>query len=141
MLGGKYGHGVPCHHGEQDAFLSDDARHHHRRRVRYRHRRLHSGHDKIAAPAIRGYGANRIDVYAWGAKNKDWKDFEEYLDSLDEVAAWSPQSQYWDWQNGGVQYRSKKMDSNSSDNGYLQMYFVNEHYGEVTSMSISAGAT
>ena len=66
-------------------------------------------------------GANRIDVYAWGAKNKDWKDFEEYLDSLDEVAAWSPQSQYWDWQNGGVQYRSKKMDSNSSDNGYLQM--------------------
>ena len=36
-------------------------------------------------------------------------------------------------------YRSKKMDSNSSDNGYLQMYFVNEHYGEVTSMSISAG--
>ena len=31
------------------------------------------------------------------------------------------------------------MDSNGSDSGYLQMYFVNEHYGEVTSMSISAG--
>ena len=97
------------------------------------------GTTKLQRLQYEAMGANRIDVYAWGAKNKDWKDFEEYLDSLDEVAAWSPQSQYWDWQNGGVQYRSKKMDSNSSDNGYLQMYFVNEHYGEVTSMSISAG--
>ena len=97
------------------------------------------GTTKLQRLQYEAMGANRIDVYAWGAKNKDWKDFEEYLDSLDEVAAWSPQSQYWDWQSGGVQYRSKKMDSNGSDSGYLQMYFVNEHYGECTSMSISAG--
>lgn len=97
------------------------------------------GTTKLQKLQYEAMGANRIDVYAWGARNKDWQEFEEYLDSLDEVAAWSPQSQYWDWQNGGVQYRSKKMDSNGSDSGYLQMYFVNEHYGEVTSMSISAG--
>ena len=97
------------------------------------------GTTKLQRLQYEAMGANRIDVYAWGAKNKDWKDFEEYLDSLDEVAAWSPQSQYWDWQSGGVQYRSKKMDSNGSDSGNLQMYFVNEHYGECTSMSISAG--
>ena len=97
------------------------------------------GTTKLQRLQYEAMGANRIDVYAWGAKNKDWKDFEEYLDSLDEVAAWSPQSQYWDWQSDGVQYRSKKMDSNGSDSGYLQMYFVNEHYGECTSMSISAG--
>ena len=75
------------------------------------------GTTKLQRLQYEAMGANRIDVYAWGAKNKDWKDFEEYLDSLDEVAAWSPQSQYWDWQNGGVQYRSKKMDSNSSEIG------------------------
>ena len=97
------------------------------------------GTTKLQKLQYEAMGANRIDVYAWGARNKDWQEFEEYLDSLDEVAAWSPQSQCWDWQNGGVQYRSQKMDSNGSDSGYLQMYFVNEHYGEVTSMSISAG--
>ena len=58
------------------------------------------GTTKLQRLQYEAMGANRIDVYAWGAKNKDWKDFEEYLDSLDEVAAWSPQSQYWDWQNG-----------------------------------------
>ena len=32
-------------------------------------------------------------------------------------------AQYWDWQNGGVQYRGKKMDSNSSNNGYTSDVF------------------
>lgn len=96
------------------------------------------GTTKLQRLQYEAMGANRIDVYAWGGRTRDWTDFEEYLDSLDTVAAWSPQSQFWDWQSDGVQYRSKKMGS-SSDNGYLQMYFANEHYGEVTSMSISAG--
>ena len=45
------------------------------------------GTTKLQRLQYEAMGANRIDVYAWGAKNKDWKDFEEYLDSLDEVAA------------------------------------------------------
>ncbi len=102
-------HGSQIHTQQQDPLAADHARHHHRRRVRHRHRRVHPG----ARPSCKSLqyeamGANRIDVYAWGARNKDWQEFEEYLDSLDEVDAWSPQSQYWDWQNGGVQYRSKK---------------------------------
>ncbi len=57
----------------------------------------------------------------------------------DKITAWSPQSQYYDWQNGGVQYRAKKLDNNSSNGGYTYMYFGNEHYGEVTSHTVSAG--
>ena len=52
------------------------------------------GTTKLQKLQYEAMGANRIDVYAWGARNKDWQEFEEYLDSLDEVAAWSPQSQY-----------------------------------------------
>ncbi len=51
-----------------------------------------------------------------GAPRADWKDFEEYLDNelADKVAAWSPQTQYYDWQSDGVQYRTQKLNN---DNG------------------------
>ena len=38
------------------------------------------GTTKLQRLQYEAMGANRIDVYAWGAKNKDWKDFEEYTD-------------------------------------------------------------
>ena len=65
-------------------------------------------------------------------------DFEEYLDTelADKVAAWSPQSQYYDWQSDGIQYRRQKL---TNENGMTYMYFGNQDYGEVTSRSISIG--
>ena len=77
-------------------------------------------------------GVNRIDIYGYGAKNRDWQEFEDYMtnDLSDKIAAWSPQSQYYDWQNSGIQYRAKRLDNNDSNSGYTYMYFGNEHYGE-----------
>ena len=48
---------------------------------------------------------------AGAARNQDWDEFEEYLDTelADKVEAWSPQFQYIDWQNEGVQYRGQKL--------------------------------
>lgn len=96
------------------------------------------GTSKLQRLQYEALGVNRIDVYGWGAKSKDWEDFEEYLDTelADKVAAWSPQTQYYDWQSDGIQYRSQKL---SNDNGYTYMYFGNQDYGEVTSHTISAG--
>ena len=86
-------------------------------------------------------GVNRIDVFGDGGRNKDWRDFEKYLDNklADKVAAWSPQIEYYDWQSGGVQYRTKKLDNQSGNQGWTNMYFGNEHYGEVANLTISAG--
>ena len=96
------------------------------------------GTSKLQRLQYEALGVNRIDVYGWGAKSRDWEDFEEYLDNelADNVAAWSPQTQYYDWQSDGIQYRSQKL---SNDNGYTYMYFGNQDYGEVTSHTISAG--
>ena len=96
------------------------------------------GTSKLQRLQYEALGVNRIDVYGRGAKSRDWEDFEEYLDTelADKVAAWSPQTQYYDWQSDGIQYRSQKL---SNDNGYTYMYFGNQDYGEVTSHTISAG--
>ena len=91
------------------------------------------GTSKLQRLQYEALGVNRIDVYGWGAKSRDWEDFEEYLDTelADKVAAWSPQTQYYDWQSDGIQYRSQKL---SNDNGYTYMYFGNQDYGEVTAI-------
>lgn len=96
------------------------------------------GGTKLQRLQYEAMGLNRIDVYGYGAKSKDWQDFEEYLDTelADKIAAWSPQSQYYDWQSDGIQYRTKKL---TNDNGYTYMYFGNQDYGEVTSRTISIG--
>ena len=96
------------------------------------------GTSKLQRLQYEALGVNRIDVYGGGAKSRDWEDFEEYLDTelADKVAAWSPQTRYYDWQSDGIQYRSQKL---SNDNGYTYMYFGNQDYGEVTSHTISAG--
>ncbi len=99
------------------------------------------GTSKLQRLQYEAMGVNRIDIYGYGAKNKDWEEFEDYMSNelADKIAAWSPQSQYYDWQNGGVQYRAKKLDNNSDNSGYTYMYFGNEYYGDVTSRAISAG--
>ena len=99
------------------------------------------GTSKLQRLQYEAMGVNRLDIYGYGAKNKDWEEFEDYMSNelSDKITAWSPQSQYYDWQNGGVQYRAKKLDNNSSNGGYTYMYFGNEHYGEVTSHTVSAG--
>ena len=96
------------------------------------------GTSKLQRLQYEAMGVNRIDVYGYGAKSKDWEDFEEYLDTelADKVAAWSPQTQYYDWQSDGIQYRSQTL---SNDNSYTYMYFGNQDYGQVTSHAISAG--
>ena len=80
------------------------------------------GTSKLQRLQYEAMGVNRIDVYGYGAKSKDWEDFEEYLDTelADKVAAWSPQTQYYDWQSDGIQYRSQTL---SNDNSYTYMYF------------------
>ena len=96
------------------------------------------GGTKLQRLQYEAMGVNRIDVYGYGAKSRDWQDFEEYLDTelADKVAAWSPQSQYYDWQSDGIQYRRQKL---TNENGMTYMYFGNQDYGEVTSRSISIG--
>ena len=83
-------------------------------------------------------GTNRIQVYGWGAKSKDWEEFEKLLDGelKDRVSGWSPQSQYWDWGNKGIQYRSMTL---TQDTGYTNMYYGNQNYGLVTNSVITAG--
>ena len=99
------------------------------------------GTSKLQRLQYEAMGVNRIDIYGYGAKNRDWQEFEDYMtnDLSDKIAAWSPQSQYYDWQNSGIQYRAKRLNNNDSNSGYTYMYFGNEHYGEVTSHAISAG--
>lgn len=96
------------------------------------------GGTKLQRMQYEAMGVNRIDVYGYGAKSRDWQDFEEYLDTelADKVAAWSPQSQYYDWQSDGIQYRRQKL---TNENGMTYMYFGNQDYGEVTSRSIAIG--
>ena len=100
------------------------------------------GTSKLQRLQYEAMGVNRIDVFGYGGRSKDWKDFEEYLDTelADKVSAWSPQIQYYDWQSDGVQYRTKKLSNDSdNNNGWTNMYFGNEHYGEVSNLTISAG--
>lgn len=82
-------------------------------------------------------GVNRINVSGWGAKSQDWEEFEAYLDEelADQVRAWSPQAQYYDWQGEGVQYRAQKLGSET--NTYI--YFGNQNYGAVTNHVLSIG--
>ena len=90
------------------------------------------GTSKLQRLQYEAMGVNRIDIYGYGAKNRDWQEFEDYMtnDLSDKIAAWSPQSQYYDWQNSGIQYRAKRLNNNDSNSGYTYMYFGNEHYGE-----------
>ena len=48
------------------------------------------GGTKLQRLQYEAMGVNRIDVYGYGAKNQDWQDFEEYLDTelADKVVAW-----------------------------------------------------
>ena len=96
------------------------------------------GTSKLQRLQYEAMGVNRIDVSGWGAKSNDWEDFEEYLDTelSDKVAAWSPQTTYYDWQSNGIQYRAQTL---SNENSYTYMYFGNQDYGEVTSHTISVG--
>ena len=67
-------------------------------------------------------GTNQIQIYGWGPRSADWKALETYIDTemKDEIKAWSPQGQYWDWQNKGIKYRSKTLEMNNT-----QIYFGN----------------
>ena len=78
------------------------------------------GTSKLQRLQYEAMGVNRIDVFGYGGRSKDWKDFEEYLDTelADKVSAWSPQIQYYDWQSDGVQYRTKKLSNDSDNNGW-----------------------
>ena len=51
------------------------------------------GTSKLQRLQYEAMGVNRIDVFGYGGRSKDWKDFEEYLDTelADKVSAWSPQ--------------------------------------------------
>ena len=62
------------------------------------------GTSKLQRLQYEAMGVNRIDIYGYGAKNRDWQEFEDYItnDLSDKIAAWSPQSQYYDWQNSGI---------------------------------------
>lgn len=83
-------------------------------------------------------GTNTVTVRGWGAKTQDWKEFENLLntDLKDKINGWSPQSQYQDWSNKGLQYRTTKLDTSKS---YTYMYYGNENYGKVTNNVITAG--
>ncbi len=98
------------------------------------------GTSKLQRLQYEAMGVNRIDVNACGATSRDWKEFEEYLDNdlADKVEAWSPQTQYYDWQSDGIQYRAQTL-SNTRITVDTHMYFGNQHYGEVTSLTITAG--
>ena len=93
------------------------------------------GTSKLQRMQFEAMGANQIQIYGYGPKNADWKAMEEYLDNemSDKVSAWSPQSQYWDWQNKGIKYRSKTLDVNNT-----QIYFGNQDYGVCTNNVITA---
>ncbi|MEF2743196.1 MAG: ABC transporter permease, partial [Agathobaculum butyriciproducens] len=55
------------------------------------------GTSKLQRLQYEAMGVNRIDIYGYGAKNRDWQEFEDYMtnDLSDKIAAWSPQSQYY----------------------------------------------
>ena len=81
-------------------------------------------------------GTNQIQISGYGPKRSDWNALEDFMDTelKDEIKGWSPQSQYWDWQNKGIQYRTKSLDVNNT-----QIYFGNEDYGMVTNNVITVG--
>lgn len=83
-------------------------------------------------------GTNRISVMGYGAKTQDWKQMEELLDTTlkNRINGWSPQSQYYDWSNKGLQYRTTKLDGQKYT---TYMYYGNENYGKVTNSIITAG--
>ena len=61
-------------------------------------------------------GLNRIQVYGSGAKRQDWINLEDYMNGelAPYINGWSPQSQYHDWENKGVQYRTMKLKGDKS---------------------------
>ena len=54
------------------------------------------GGTKLQQLQFEAMGTNRIDISGYGAKSRDWDDFEDYLsnDLADKVSAWYPQCQY-----------------------------------------------
>ncbi|MDR3767349.1 MAG: ABC transporter permease [Butyricicoccus sp.] len=83
-------------------------------------------------------GLNRIQVSGSGAKRQDWANLEDYMNGelAPYISGWSPQSQYYDWESKGVQYRTMKL---KSDKSTTYMYYGNEDYGKVTNSVITAG--
>lgn len=94
------------------------------------------GTSKLQRLQFEAMGTNQIQIYGYGPKNADWKALETYMDTdlASDIKAWSPQSQYYDWQNKGIKYRSKTLDVNNT-----QIYFGNEDYGVCTNNVITAG--
>ena len=94
------------------------------------------GASKLSRLQFEAMGTNQIQIYGSGLKKADWADLEQYMDDelKDDIKAWSPQSQYWDWQNKGIKYRTKSLDINNS-----QIYFGNQNYGTCTNNVISTG--
>lgn len=94
------------------------------------------GTSKLQRLQFEAMGTNQIQIYGSGPKNADWKALETYMDTeLDsDIKAWSPQSQYYDWQNKGIKYRSKTLDINNT-----QIYFGNQDYGICTNNVITVG--
>lgn len=94
------------------------------------------GMNKLQRLQYEAMGTNQIQIYGWGPKNADWAALEEYMDTelADSVKAWSPQSQYYDWQSKGVQYRSKTLSMDGT-----RIYFGNQDYGVCTNNTITVG--
>ena len=82
-------------------------------------------------------GTNKITISGWGLKQADWYKLEDTLsiDMKERVKGWSPQSNYYDWQSKGVQYRSKILSNETN----TRIYFGNQDYSTVTNMSIVSG--
>lgn len=83
-------------------------------------------------------GINTIEVSGYGPKSKDWKDFENFLntDLKDKIEGWSPQTSYYDWSNKGLTYRNTVL---KDDKSHTRMYYGNENYSLVTNNVIVAG--
>ena len=94
------------------------------------------GNAKLQRLQYEAMGTNQIQLMGFGPKKADWKALENFMDTdlKDTVNAWSPQSQYWDWQNKGIKYRSKTLDVQNT-----QIYFGNQNYGTCTNNVITTG--
>lgn len=94
------------------------------------------GTAKLQRLQYEAMGTNQIQIYGYGPKKADWTALENYMETelKDVVKAWSPQSQYWDWQSKGIKYRTKTLDTNST-----QIYFGNQDYGTCTNNVIAVG--
>lgn len=94
------------------------------------------GTAKLQRLQYEAMGTNQIQIYGYGPKKADWAALENYMETelKDVVKAWSPQSQYWDWQSKGIKYRTKTLGTDST-----QIYFGNQDYGTCTNNVIAVG--